>query len=108
MFRALRLDKLIYQVLENTLRNMLMERWDDVPALAMLRQSADQVRRRAQALVARVPGLRAEVVAGQSVIGGGGPPQPSISPWGIAADFARVWLAGLRLAAGGSPCRAAD
>ena len=65
LFRALRLDKIIYQVLESTLRNMLLERWDDVPALAMLRQSADQIRRRALALVARLPGLRAEVIAGR-------------------------------------------
>ena len=28
MFRALRLDKVIYQVLENTLRDLLLERWD--------------------------------------------------------------------------------
>src|SRR5437660_610207 len=33
MFRALRLDKLIYQALETTLRNLLLERWDQIPAL---------------------------------------------------------------------------
>ena len=41
LFRALRLDKLIYQALESTLRNLLLERWDAVPALAMMRQTAD-------------------------------------------------------------------
>jgi len=46
LFRALRLDKLIYQSLENTLRNVLLERWEAVPALAMIRQSADEIRRR--------------------------------------------------------------
>src|SRR4029077_19014598 len=50
LFRALRLDKVIYQVLENTLRNVLLERWDDVPTLAMLRQSADEIRQRSLAL----------------------------------------------------------
>ena len=39
LFRALRLDKLICQALENTLRNLLLERWDQVPALAMIRQT---------------------------------------------------------------------
>ena len=38
LFRALRLDKLIYQALENTLRHILLERWERVPALAMIRQ----------------------------------------------------------------------
>src|ERR1019366_4433997 len=84
LFRALRLDKVICQVLENTLRSLLLERWDDVPALAMLRQSADQLHRRALAMVARVPGLRAEVMPGESVIGGGAPPRPSIPTWVVA------------------------
>jgi L-seryl-tRNA(Ser) seleniumtransferase len=103
LFRALRLDKLIYQSLENTLRNILLERWDDVPALAMLRLTADQVRRRAQALLARAPGLRAEIVAGQSVIGGGATPQQSIPTWLIAVDCACVVDSERRLRAGDPP-----
>jgi L-seryl-tRNA(Ser) seleniumtransferase len=103
LFRALRLDKLIYQSLENTLRKILLERWDDVPALAMLRQTADQVRRRAQALLSRVPGLRAEVVPGQSVIGGGATPQQSIPTWLIAVNCAGVVDAERRLRAGDPP-----
>src|SRR6202034_1408824 len=51
LFRALRLDKLIYQSLENTLRNLLLERWDAVPAIAMIRQSADEIRARAEKFV---------------------------------------------------------
>jgi L-seryl-tRNA(Ser) seleniumtransferase len=90
LFRALRLDKVIYQVLENTLRNILLERWEDVPALAMLRQSADQIRQRSLALVARLPGLRAEVIPGESVIGGGATPERSIPTWVIAVDCTSV------------------
>jgi L-seryl-tRNA(Ser) seleniumtransferase len=103
LFRALRLDKVIYQVLENTLRNLLLERWDDVPSLAMLRLTADQVRQRALALVARVPGLRAEVIAGESVIGGGATPEQSIPTWVIAVDCANVVEAERRLRAGDPP-----
>ena len=44
MFRALRLDKLIYQALENTLRALLLEQWDRIPALGMIRMSADRIR----------------------------------------------------------------
>src|SRR5205807_5641127 len=46
MFRALRLDKLIYQALETTLRNLLLERWDQIPALRMIAQTADQLKQR--------------------------------------------------------------
>jgi L-seryl-tRNA(Ser) seleniumtransferase len=103
LFRALRLDKMIYQALESTLRNILLEHWDDVPALAMLRQSADQIRQRAQAFVARVPDLRAEIIAGQSVIGGGATPQQSIPTWVIAVDCAGVVEAERCLRAGDPP-----
>ena len=48
LFRALRLDKLIYQALETTLRDLLLERWERVPALRMIRQTADEIRERAR------------------------------------------------------------
>jgi L-seryl-tRNA(Ser) seleniumtransferase len=83
MFRALRLDKMIYQALEMALRNLLLERWDEIPALAMIRQTADQVRARAEALLARYS-IRAELVPGESVIGGGATPEQSIPTWLIA------------------------
>jgi L-seryl-tRNA(Ser) seleniumtransferase len=82
LFRALRLDKLIYQALESTLRHLVLEQWDDVPALAMIRQSAEQLRRRAEAVAAHLPD--AAVIAGQSVIGGGSTPEQSLPTWLIA------------------------
>ncbi len=59
LFRALRLDKLIYQSLENTLRSLLLERWEEVPAIAMIRQTPAAIRARAEALLAGLPRLRA-------------------------------------------------
>ena len=87
LFRALRLDKLIYQALETTLRLLLLERWDAIPVLAMIRQPAATIRARAEALMAQVPGLRAEVVSGDSVIGGGATPEQSIPTWLIAIEY---------------------
>jgi L-seryl-tRNA(Ser) seleniumtransferase len=84
LFRALRLDKLIYQSLESTLRNILLERWELVPALAMIRQSAAEIRARAERLIACVPKIRAEIVPGNSVIGGGATPEQSIPTWLVA------------------------
>ena len=100
LFRALRLDKLIYQSLENTLRSLLLERWEAVPALAMIRQSAEEIRTRAEKLIVLVPGLRAELRAGSSVIGGGATPEQTISTWliAIARDDAVAAEARLRAA----------
>jgi L-seryl-tRNA(Ser) seleniumtransferase len=88
LFRALRLDKVIYQALAATLRNLLLERWARLPALAMIRQSAGEIRARAEALAARLP--RAEVVPGKSVVGGGATPDQSIPTWLVAIACANV------------------
>ena len=98
LFRALRVDKLIYHELEATLRRLLLERWDEIPALAMIRQPAKTVRARAEALLSAMPGVRAQVVAGASVIGGGATPEQSIPTWLIAVECASATAAerGLR------------
>lgn len=80
MFRALRLDKMILQSLEETLRLLVFEDYDAIPALRMIRLSADSIKARAEAL--GIPG--AEVIEGQSVIGGGSTPQQSLPTWLIA------------------------
>jgi L-seryl-tRNA(Ser) seleniumtransferase len=103
LFRALRLDKMITQALEGTLRNLLLERWDCVPAIAMIREPADRIRERSHALLARVPGLNAEVITGESVIGGGATPEQSIPTWLIAITCADVVASEKRLREGDPP-----
>lgn len=73
LFRALRLDKLIYQSLENTVRNVLLERWDQIPTLSMIRQTAAEIGERARRLFPNH-----KLIAGESVIGGGSTPDQSI------------------------------
>jgi L-seryl-tRNA(Ser) seleniumtransferase len=90
LFRALRLDKLITHALAATLRNLLFERWDQVPAIAMIRQPAERIRERAVALLAKTPALDAAVVEGSSVIGGGATPEQSLPTWLIAITCADV------------------
>jgi len=103
MFRALRLDKLIYQALENTLRALVIEDWGTVPALRMIRMSAEEIRERAEKIVAALSGLRARVDAGESVIGGGSTPEQSIPTWLIAVEHSDVVVAEKRLRAGHPP-----
>jgi L-seryl-tRNA(Ser) seleniumtransferase len=90
MFRALRLDKLIYQVLEATLRNLVLERWDQIPALRMISQSSQELRARSERLCGCLDGLRALVKEGVSVIGGGSTPGQPLQSWLVAIDCANV------------------
>lgn len=82
MFRALRLDKLILQSMETTLRHLLLEQWDQLPALRMIRTSAEEIRGRAGFLAAGIPG--ATVIPGESVIGGGSTPERTLPTYLIA------------------------
>lgn len=100
LFRALRVDKLIYAALEATLLAYVKRDHDAIPVLRMMRLTKEEIDRRAEALVAQVPcggsshvsqkqrdmghpqrngaptelGLRIEVIDGESVIGGGAAP----------------------------------
>lgn len=83
LFRALRLDKMTYAALEATLRGYLRGALDEVPALRLIRQSAEEVGARAEQLRAKLEGElggRATVrsVAGRSVVGGGSTPGTSL------------------------------
>jgi L-seryl-tRNA(Ser) seleniumtransferase len=82
LFRALRLDKLITQVLETTLRHVLFERWDQIPAWRMMRIGAEEIRERAERIRASIPELG--LIAGESVAGGGSTPGQTLPTWLLA------------------------
>ncbi|MBL8238291.1 MAG: L-seryl-tRNA(Sec) selenium transferase, partial [Bryobacterales bacterium] len=82
MFRALRLDKLQLQSMEQTLRALLFDDLDAIPALAMIRLTKEQIRLRAEAFASEVEGAR--VIDGESVIGGGSTPDQSLPSYLIA------------------------
>lgn len=77
MFRALRVDKLIYAALETALRLTLLEKWDELPVLRMIRLSPDEIAERARRLAGEINAsgkLHADVVRGESLLGGGSTP----------------------------------
>lgn len=82
LFRALRLDKLITQALETALRHLVFERWDEIPALRMIRATADEIRERAKRVRAIIPSL--DLIEGRSVAGGGSTPDQSLPTWLLA------------------------
>jgi len=90
MFRALRLDKLIYQALETTLRHLLLERWNEIPALRMIAQPDDVLRQRSESFAGRLDSIDCEVIRGESVIGGGSTPEQPLAGWVIAVHCSDV------------------
>ncbi len=86
LFRALRVDKLIYAALEATLLAYVKKDHDAIPTLRMMRLSKEAIGERAEGLAARVatPKLKVEVVDGESILGGGAAPS-SILPTRVLA-----------------------
>jgi L-seryl-tRNA(Ser) seleniumtransferase len=89
LFRALRADKLVYAALEATLRDYVFERYDRIPVLAMARQTAEEIRGRAERFVEALGSdLPAEVglIAGESVLGGGSTPGQGLPTTLVAVE----------------------
>jgi L-seryl-tRNA(Ser) seleniumtransferase len=95
LFRALRVDKLTYAALEATLLAYVKRDHDAIPTLRMMRLTQVEIGKRAEALAARVRSskLKAEIIDGDSVIGGGAAPSSvlptrliALSCAGLSAD----------------------
>jgi L-seryl-tRNA(Ser) seleniumtransferase len=82
LFRALRVDKLTMSVLESTLISYVKQREaEEVPLVRMINESAEQIDRRARAIISRLAipdSFKVQIVDGQSVIGGGSAPDRGI------------------------------
>jgi L-seryl-tRNA(Ser) seleniumtransferase len=80
-FRALRCDKLILTALQATVDLYLADESRELPALAMLEVTADQLRVRAEALLSQIRDLplRSSIGEGKAQVGGGSLPRAVIS-----------------------------
>src|SRR5437016_5057331 len=76
-FRALRCDKLILSALQATVDLYLADKSRELPALALLEVTADQLRVRAEALLAQIRDLplRSSIGEGKAQVGGGSLPR---------------------------------
>jgi L-seryl-tRNA(Ser) seleniumtransferase len=86
LFRALRVDKLIYAALEATLMEYVQGDHDVIPTLRMMRLTKKEIGERAAKLAARIdaPKLKVEIVDGESLLGGGAAPS-SVLPTRLLA-----------------------
>lgn len=88
LFRALRVDKLTYAALESTLLAYVKHDYSAIPTLEMMRLSREEIGQRAYTLAQHVNSkgnkIKAEVINGESVIGGGAAPS-SVLPTCLVA-----------------------
>jgi L-seryl-tRNA(Ser) seleniumtransferase len=94
LFRALRVDKLTYAALEATLLAYVKRDYNSVPALRMMQLSKREITKRAEFVVSAITGktgegvrspepgfsngLAAELIDGESLIGGGSAPSAAL------------------------------
>jgi L-seryl-tRNA(Ser) seleniumtransferase len=92
LFRALRVDKLTYAALEATLLAYLREDYDTLPVLRIMRLSAAEIKQRADKMAARLPReqFETEVIAGESVLGGGTAPTATLPTFLLALSSPRL------------------
>ncbi|HST12714.1 MAG TPA: L-seryl-tRNA(Sec) selenium transferase [Terriglobales bacterium] len=93
LFRALRVDKLTYAALEATLAAYAKENYDSIPALRMMRASKEEIGERAEAIAHQlrdVSNLTAEVIDGESVIGGGAAPSSTLPTRLLAVKWREI------------------
>jgi L-seryl-tRNA(Ser) seleniumtransferase len=88
LFRALRVDKLTYAALEATLMEYLRQNHDAIPFVRMMRLTAEEIRKRAEAIREKItrPGMQMEIsiVPGQSLVGGGSAPTSTLPTFLLA------------------------
>lgn len=86
LFRALRVDKLIYAALEATLLAYVRRDHDAIPTLRMMRLTKEAIGQRVEGLAAGIeaPKLKVEIVDGESILGGGAAPS-SVLPTRLLA-----------------------
>jgi len=84
LFRALRVDKLIIAALEVTLGSYQRGALDEVPAIAMIRATREEIEERCRTFIRdltstlSMSGLDIEIVDGESLAGGGSTPAQSL------------------------------
>ena len=93
LFRALRVDKLTIAALEATARLYLRQDYDAIPALRMIRATAESIAARAERLASRLSKLARFTVSlerGESVAGGGSTPGQGLATTLICVSHEHV------------------
>jgi L-seryl-tRNA(Ser) seleniumtransferase len=110
--RAVRVDKMQVAALESVLAAYATDRRAELPAWRMLREPAEEIRRRAELLARGLDGelAGARVVACESAVGGGSLPGYSVPSFGVEVRTPDPSAFAARLRTGSPPvfCRVTD
>jgi L-seryl-tRNA(Ser) seleniumtransferase len=87
LFRALRCDKLILSALQATIDLHLNQSTSEIPALALLRISDDELRTRAEAIAGRLQGLPVQIGVGRGTFKAGGGTLPKSEMPSVTIDI---------------------
>jgi L-seryl-tRNA(Ser) seleniumtransferase len=80
-------DKLTYAALEATLMEYVRQNHDAIPFARMMRLTAEEIRKRAEAVADKLKParhLRCEIIAGESLVGGGSAPTSTLPTFLLA------------------------
>jgi L-seryl-tRNA(Ser) seleniumtransferase len=86
LYRALRVDKLIIQSLETTLRETLKQNWSAIPTLQMIFAGEEEIRERAERVATQLNGIPAAIQRSASPIGGGSTPDQTLPTWTVELE----------------------
>ncbi len=81
LYRALRVDKLIIESLEVTLKHLLTENWSAIPSLQMILAPIKEIRQRAERVAAKLAALNVSIQENETAIGGGSTPDETLPTW---------------------------
>jgi L-seryl-tRNA(Ser) seleniumtransferase len=92
LFRALRVDKLTYAALEATLLAYVRRDYNSIPALSMMHAREDEIRSRAEVVTSSLSAqtVKAELLKGESLIGGGSAPSAKLPATLIAITHQKL------------------
>lgn len=107
LYRAFRVDKLILQSLETTLRHIIRCDWQAIPALRMIFAPVDKLCERAERIARQLPGWELELQPSESAIGGGSTPDQILTSWSLEITVPNAVAFDSRLRSGEPPvlCR---
>ncbi len=86
--RAMRVDKMTLAALESTLRSYDNGTWGDIPTMAMLSISNNELKEKAGILcdMLNQAGIHAQLAAVEGQVGGGSVPTQTIPSWAVALE----------------------
>jgi L-seryl-tRNA(Ser) seleniumtransferase len=87
LFRALRCDKLIFAALQATVDLHLNQSASEIPAIALLQISEDELRARAAAIASRLEGLPLRIAIGRGIVKVGGGTLPKSTLCSVTIDI---------------------